>query len=764
MKYLLSFAAVFLMGGSLQAQQVTVDTMSALRALAAPTTDGYEAQLRGYHQLGDNTPQRYRWSAGSGATDDGGAAITPNKYTGKGRWLLVWDGVTANVRSWGAVAVPDIYHATVADDSLAAINNAIKALPICVSVDRTQAPGAAGSGHTRTGQIYFPSGQYVVSDEILVSACMRILGDGSLCSFIGFLPNVATNPANPKWVIRYLYNNFTSLCPNENFYTGVWGVAVTGLTQGNAGSCGIYYVGSNGGYMIDCGADATLQPFKVDAKGVYLDRLITQMGCRGPGLELTGSGGAEITAGYLDIEHVNAGPTSIVDPDSGAANLPYPAVWIHDLNGFSIGGIATESTPLSVWMHNCFGGIIQNLHANPNPGSTTPNGSALVWIDGQGDDLAIASMSQSPTSIPTGVVDNSIPIDGTGVPRGALYNPSLGRGSYYQKINAYSAIFTAATATTVTANTFIGSGAGLTNIPMSSITGLATASLQSQPTVTRAANYVLQNADRGTRQVYNAVTPMQLTLGAPSGTAFANGWFFVASNTGNVPMTLQAPAGCTIDGQASIFLPPRTQAVITSDGTNYFSSLANSGGERLIDLYELTADAASVSFVIPPGFHHLHLLSDCRATSSESLLIAQVNGDTAASHYVRNYMYAASGTVYAGQETTNPGLCVGQMNDASAPTAAQNDAVISLGATTPNLTRGVSATTNSTAYSGQFLSFNNSALWVPPARVSTAPISVKAVGTTTIATPRAGTSVTSMTVLPVTGNIAAGSTFYLYGY
>ncbi len=748
---------LFVVSVPLHAQPVVVDTMVALRALAAPANDGDEAQLRGYHQLGDNTPQTYRWSSGSSASPDGGAVVAPSSGPGVGRWLLVWDGVTANVRSWGAIAVPSVYTATAGDDSLAAINNAIHALAIYGPNDQTQSPGAGGSGHTRFGQLYFPTGQYVVSGEILVSAYMRVLGDGSPYSFIGLLPNVATDASNPLWVIRYLYNNQTNLCPNENFYTGIWGVSVVGSTSGNAGSCGIYYVGSNGGYMLDCTAEAALQPFKVDAKGVYLDRLATGGGCRGPGLELTGTGGAEITAGYLDIEHVNSGSTTLFDPVS---KLPYPAVWIHDLNGFSLGQVATESSPLSVWMHNCFGGIIQNLHANPNPGSNPPEGSALVWIDGQGDDLAVASMSQSPTAILTGVVDYSVPIDGAGIPRATLYNPALGRGSYYQKVNAYSAIFTQVAASTVTASTFYGSGAGLVNIPASKIIGVTAASFQSQPTITKSASYTLQDSDRGTRQVYNAATPLQLTLGAPSGTAFVNGWYFLASNTGIVPMTLQAPPGCTIDGQASISLPPRTQAVITSDGTNYFSSLASSGGERLIDFYELGQDASSVSFAVPPGFHHLHLLSDCKGSSSQSVLVAEVNGDALAGHYVRNYMYTAGGTVYSGQETSNPGMCVGLVNDPSAPCSAQNDTAISLGATTPNASRAVSAVTTSSAYMGQPVLISNASQWTAPAYA----VSINSVARSAKIGARIGTAVTSLTLLPTTGNIGSGSTFYLYGY
>ncbi len=760
MKNLLA-VLVFIISVPLHAQQVVVDTMAAMRALPPPATKGYEVQLRGYYRLGDNATQTYRWDGGSSASPDGGAVVAPSPAPSTGRWLLVWDGVTANVRSWGAIAVPSVYTATAADDSLAAVNNAIKALAIYVPNDQTQSPGAGGSGHTRIGQLYFPTGQYVVSGEILVSAYMRVFGDGSPYSVVGFLPNIAKSASNPLWVIRYLYNNQSNLCPNENFYTGVWGISVVGSTSGNAGSCGIYYVGSNGGYMLDCTAEGTLQPFKVDAKGVYLDRLATGGGCRGPGLELTGTGGAEITTGYLDIEHVNSGSTTLFDPVS---KLPYPAVWIHDLNGFSVGGIATESSPLSVWMHNCFGGIIQNLHANPNPGANPPDGSALVRIDGQGDDLAVASMSQSPTAILTGIVDNSIPIDGAGIPRAVLYNPAFGRGSYYQKVNAYSAIFTKMTASNVTATTFYGSGAGLTDIPASQITGITAASFQSQPTIKKSANYTLQDSDRGTRQVYNSATPMQLTLGAPSGTAFVNGWYFLASNTGIVPMTLQAPQGCTIDGQTSISLPPRTQAVITSDGTNYFSSLAASGGERLVDFYELDQDAPSVSFTVPPGFHHLHLLSDCKGSSSQSVLVAQVNGDAVVSHYVRNYIYTMSGTVYSGQETSNPGLCVGLLNDPSAPFSAQNDTAISLGSTTPNASKAVSAVTASSAYIGQPVLINNAAQWMAPTRIGSLSSAASSSSLPIKIGARTGMVVTSLTLLSVTGNIAAGSTFYLYGY
>ena len=325
--------------------------MAALRALPAQTTDGYEVKLRGYYTLGDNTPQNYRWFSTSGATDDGGSAIVPNSYSGQGRWLLVWDHVTANVRTWGAHFVTSVYGATAANDSLSAINNAIKALPLSPN-DGTQSPGAAYSSHGYSGQLYFPGGTtnsgYVVSNEILVSAYIRILGDGSSYSLIGFLPNTATDSSNPKWVIRYLYNN-SALQANENFYTGIWGINVNAVAASNPGGCGISFIGCNGTYMIDCVAEAALQPFKVDSNGVYLDRLTTGNGCRGPGLELMGPAGSDIVSGYLDIEHVNNPNSPGTDPNTGAL---YPAVFIHDLNGFSLGMIATEGSALSVHIKN----------------------------------------------------------------------------------------------------------------------------------------------------------------------------------------------------------------------------------------------------------------------------------------------------------------------------------------------------------------------------------------------------------------------------
>ena len=705
--------------------------MAALRALPEPSTGNEEVRLRGYHQLDDNVPQIYHWNKDSTAAPDGGAVVAPSHLPEKGRWLLAWDGVTANVRTWGARLVPDVYSAKPEDDSLKAINNAILALRKYGDNDHSQSPGAAGEGHTMIGQLYFPGGAppsgYVVSGEILVSAYMRVLGDGSPYSMIAFLPDAAASTAHPKWVIRYLYNTVVGN-PNENFYTGISGISVSGLAAGNPGSCGIFFIGSNGSFMVDCTASASLQPFKVDAKGVSLDRLTAENGCRGPGLELEGN---EITCGYVDIEHVNMSGGAI-NPDT---KIMYPAVYIHDLDGFSINEIATESSPLSVHLRGAFGGTINNIHSNPNVGAyykTAPYEACVARIDGQADAINLVTMSQGPTSGLPSVIDYSVGYDTGGVSRDVIYNPSFGRGSYFQKAFGYVANFT-----NVSAKELSGSGAGLTNT-------------QSQPTVYQnAATYAAPDADRGTRQVFNGTGPQQVTLATPTPASFVNGWYFVASNAGSVPLVLHAPAGHTVDGQPSVALAPRTLAIVTSDGTNYATSQASSGGERLLNYYQAARDTASVEFTVPPGVHHLRLLSSGRTTHpSECFVLAAMNGDRTPGAYVNQYERVEGRTVSAEVETDKPGLAVGAANAQSAPYPATSEATISLEVTpTPagNASRpfSASALAHSGVYAaatGQLGAVNGVSHWLG--------------GTT---------AVSSFSVFPAEGSFVAGSALYLYG-
>lgn len=415
-------------------------------------------------------------------------------------------------------------------------------------------------------------------------------------------------------------------------------------------------------------------------------------------------------------------------------------------------------------------------------------------------------MSQSPTISAIGVVDNSVGVDTGGNPRGATYTPAYGRGSYFQKTHAFSSeanlidsnflevnsfgppssynfsiyqygdtagfgfasgvggaispVLYLDTASdlvpvhagllgsnanpwgSVYASNFYGSGAGLTNVPASSITGTPSPKFESQPIVVQSASYTLTDADRGTRQVFNSNTTQQFTLGTPSSTAFANGWFFIASNTGLAPITLQPPSGRLIDGQPSISLAPHTLAVVTSDGTNYFTSLAGSGGERLVDFYETTQNSYSVPFSIPPGFHHLHLLCTCKTTATaQTVILGQINSDYNSNDYVRQYVYSTGSTITSGRETNWPALVLGQANTASAPYWAVNDTIISLGSSTTTLAGSVGSVSHSTLYfNSQLTSIDNTSIWTGSGAVQT------------------------LTLFAGAGYFASGSTFYLYGY
>jgi hypothetical protein len=123
--------------------QQKVTSIAALKALAvAGIADGVCVTVQGYYAAGDGGGGVFNYSSGSAAADDGGSVIAPN--VGAGRWLRAFPDVVS-VRCFGAKGD------NVTDDTA----------KIQAAINFVQTAGG--------GIVYLPRGQYVVTDNLLVT-------------------------------------------------------------------------------------------------------------------------------------------------------------------------------------------------------------------------------------------------------------------------------------------------------------------------------------------------------------------------------------------------------------------------------------------------------------------------------------------------------------------------------------------------------------------------------------------------------------------
>jgi hypothetical protein len=95
---------------------IAVDTVAHLLALNPKSlADGAVAFVSGYHTPGDGGGLTARWDAGAATAPNGGTVLRPAGLTGKGRWLMVHDGLL-DFRQFGIADA-----STPADDALDAM-------------------------------------------------------------------------------------------------------------------------------------------------------------------------------------------------------------------------------------------------------------------------------------------------------------------------------------------------------------------------------------------------------------------------------------------------------------------------------------------------------------------------------------------------------------------------------------------------------------------------------------------------------------------
>jgi hypothetical protein len=81
-------------------------SVSALRALSAPTTPLRSINLLGYYTKGDGAAGLFFWNAFSTSTDDGALVIKPNSVAAvnPGRWFRQYDVGAVNIKWFGAIS------------------------------------------------------------------------------------------------------------------------------------------------------------------------------------------------------------------------------------------------------------------------------------------------------------------------------------------------------------------------------------------------------------------------------------------------------------------------------------------------------------------------------------------------------------------------------------------------------------------------------------------------------------------------------------
>ena len=150
-------------------------------------------------------------------------------------------------------------------------------------------------------------------------------------------------------------------------------------------------------------------------------------------------------------------------------------------------------------------------------------------------------------------------------------------GTYY--LQESSSVCITATATQIGTNfTFGTTGApeqtsGVTP-PTGNTTGAEAWNLASIPINSQTGtSYMVSTVDRGSVIAFNNSNGSAVTLPQAGTTGFEGNFFFDPWNYGTAGDVTITPAGGTIDGAASLTVPPHVFAPVFSDDTNYFAPL-----------------------------------------------------------------------------------------------------------------------------------------------------------------------------------------------
>lgn len=99
---LVGYAASETVAGALNSLRAA--SMAALRALPyAGRTTGSVANMTGYYTPGDAGAGMFVWDSALATADNGGTIINPTGNAGTGRWVRLWNGITAYPEWFGAI-------------------------------------------------------------------------------------------------------------------------------------------------------------------------------------------------------------------------------------------------------------------------------------------------------------------------------------------------------------------------------------------------------------------------------------------------------------------------------------------------------------------------------------------------------------------------------------------------------------------------------------------------------------------------------------
>jgi hypothetical protein len=139
-------------------------------------------------------------------------------------------------------------------------------------------------------------------------------------------------------------------------------------------------------------------------------------------------------------------------------------------------------------------------------------------------------------------------------------------------------------------------------------------------------SYTVLTDDKGRFVTGSNASAIAWTLPQANSTTFANGWNFTASCIGAGAITI-TPTTSTIDGAATLVLPPNKTAKIVSDGTNYFVASNSSSGWELLSTQ--TASASSTidftSFIDSTYNNYVFVFDSVIPATDNALLYLRVS-------------------------------------------------------------------------------------------------------------------------------------------
>lgn len=163
--------------------------------------------------------------------------------------------------------------------------------------------------------------------------------------------------------------------------------------------------------------------------------------------------------------------------------------------------------------------------------------------------------------------------------------------------------------------------------------------------------YTYTTGDRNKLVTHTNAASIAGTL-PQAGSGFEDGWFMWVQNRGAGTLTI-TPTTSTVDGAATLVLPTGTGVLISSDGTNYFTS-RGAGVTAAVQADQETA--TSTTTYVSPGVQQYHpsaakawvyFVGTGTVTINKSYNISSV-GDNGVGDYTINFTTAFSDANYCG--------------------------------------------------------------------------------------------------------------------